>query len=175
MISIVTIEANLKSQIMSRTLLSILFMLSFSGISINSFAQSEKGDHEINLGIGLLSADQIYGTFAAEAGRDFISLGTEDYDNTKLGGAISLSYKHYVKDKFAAGLTIVTDRVSGDVVDNSDDPVGSFKRHYFTIAPEIKYVYSNKESFRFYGILGAGITFGSEDIDRLSGDIARVG
>ena len=146
--------------------ISVLFLIGLPG---KLFSQSETGDHEISLGIGLLSLDEIYGTFAADVGRTIVSLGTEDTDNTKIRGAFSFSYKYFVKNRFAAGLTMVTDRVTGDLVDNSDELTGTFKRHYFTIAPEMKFIYSNKQAFRFYGILGAGITFGSEKTKDLSG------
>lgn len=127
------------------------------------------GDHEISLGIGNLTLDQILGALLTDGGRTILSLGAENTDNLKFLGAFSFSYKYYLKNRFAAGLTIVSDHVSGDLVDRDEELIGTLKRHYFTIAPEIKWVYVNKVSFRLYGEAGFGYTFGTENSQDIQG------
>lgn len=117
--------------------------------------QTMGDDHEISLGVGILTIDQV--------------LGAENTDNLRFLGAFSFSYKYYVSQRFAAGLTIISDRVAGDLVDRDDILIGSMKRHYLTIAPELKLVYVNERLFRLYGTAGIGYTFGTEHSEDLQG------
>ena len=133
------------------------------------YSQTMGGDHEFSAGVGLLSLDQFFGTIAGDIGRAIVSLGNVSTTNVEIKGAYYLTYQYYIRNRFSAGLTLVTDRVSGDLQNRDDEITGSFKRHYFTIAPEIKFVYMNNKAVRLYGIAGIGYTLGSETTFGLSG------
>ena len=147
----------------------LIFAISLIVLPNNAYSQTMGSDHEISLGVGMLTTDQILGALLTDGGRTILSLGSENTDNLRFLGAFSFSYKYYVKNKFAAGLTIVSDRVAGDLVDGDDELIGSMKRHYLTIAPEIKLVYKNERLFRLYGVAGIGYTFGTEHAEDLQG------
>lgn len=147
----------------------LIFTISLIMLPNEAYAQTMRGDNEISLGVGTLTVDQILGALLTDGGRTILSLGAENTENLRFLGAYSFSYKYYVKNKFAAGLTIVSDWVAGDLVDDDDEPIGSLKRHYLTIAPEIKLVYVNDMSFRLYGVAGIGYTFGTERAEDTQG------
>ncbi len=140
----------------------LIFAISLIVLPNKAYGQTMGGDNEISLGVGTLTVDQILGALLTDGGRTILSLGAENTDNLRFIGAYSFSYKYYVKNKFAAGLTIVSDWVAGDLVNGDDELIGSMKRHYFTIAPEIKLVYVNDMAFRLYSVAGIGYTFGTE-------------
>lgn len=138
-----------------------MIALLFTVNSHKSHSQTIGHDHEFSAGAGFITTDQILSVFI-DIVRTLGSLGNVQSDNVNYTGALYFNYKYYFTPRLAGGLSVVTDKARGDLVNNDDEVLGSFKRRAFTIAPELSLSYINSKSFRMYGLIGAGYTFGSE-------------
>ncbi len=140
---------------------SILTLIICQASIMESFSQNLKGDHEFSAGAGFVTTDQIIGVLI-DITRTLGTLGYVQSDNVNYTGAFYFNYRYYISPKVAAGLSLVADKASGDLVDNDDNMLGHFKRNAVTIAPEMTLSYVNNKSFRLYGLIGVGYTIGNE-------------
>ncbi len=139
----------------------LIIVLLFTVSSHKAHSQTIGHDHEFTVGAGFVTTDQILGVFI-DIVRTLGTLGNVQSDNVNFTGALYLNYKYYFTPRLAAGLSVVTDKARGDLVNNDNEVLGSFDRRAFTLAPEVSLSYVNRKSFRMYGLIGAGYTFGSE-------------
>ncbi len=124
----------------------------------------------ISVGWGLISPDYL---FAGNEFGDKYSYGVSAYS-----GVISLSYKHYLSKRFSLGISFAYERYNGTWLGwvpggrtGYDVPIGTYKRHLYTIAPEATFIYRSRYNglFTMYGSAGLGISY-SNEVDIYSDD-----
>lgn len=123
------------------------------------------GNSEIVVNDGLLSTDQVA---AIGEGGYYVSLKDMPYNMT---GAGFVTYRYYLSNRLAIGFCAGLDNQKGNlsygpphtsgysIVGHS----GSYKRNIYTLAPELLFIYNRLEKSMFYGVAGAGYTFGMVD------------
>ncbi|MFP4488176.1 MAG: hypothetical protein ACLFN1_02630 [Bacteroidales bacterium] len=139
----------------------LMIILLFTVSNYKSHSQTIGHDHEFTVGVGFVTTDQVLGVFI-DIFRALGTLGNVYSDNVNYTGALYLNYKYFFTPRFAAGLSVLTDKARGDLVNDDDQVLGSFNRRALTLAPEVSLSYVNRKSFRMYGMIGAGYTFGRE-------------
>ncbi len=123
-----------------------------------SQAQIEQGQFETSGSIGALSGIQIVrgAGQALGGGSDRVP----EYDSYGSANFI-ITGKYFFGSRCAVGLSLSLQSINGS--SNNDytlavsRPSYSYDRTYFTICPEMTFVYVNRRWFRFYALFGAGI------------------
>ena len=118
-------------------------------------AQSKK--HEIDLGAGLGSSNQLIETMS-----DLIISGLPfqvKMENGSYVGALHAGYKYSLTDRFALGPVFAYDRGTKDAINKStNSKQGKFTSNFYTLSLEADYKYINQPSFKLYSLVGAGGT-----------------
>ena len=129
-------------------LLTVTVFLFVASIS----AQSKK--HEIDLGVGVLSTNQLVGTLSSVI---VSSLPGVKMENHRYIGAIHLGYKYALMDRFALGPTFTYDRGTSDAT-LLRIHIGKFTSRYYSLALEGDFKYVNSDKFKLYSLMGVGAT-----------------
>jgi hypothetical protein len=134
-----------------------------------------KGNNEVDLNVGFLSGYEIdeYEHSSTKANY-FI-------DGIKVSRPVFLTYKHFISERIAFGLTVGFQTGKGNLVqyvsgNTGHIKYGDFNTNTYTIAPEINFVYKSRPAFRFYGYIGAGITYidPTYTFDKTQGDATAM-
>jgi hypothetical protein len=118
--------------------------------SIN--AQSKKS--EIDLGVGVLSSNQIIGSMSDIIASTFLPDGV-GMKNSSSPGAFHVGYKYSLSDRFALGPVVTYDLNTSEAWANNAK-TGKFTSNYYTFSLEADYKFVNRDKFRLYALLGAG-------------------
>lgn len=144
-----------------------IVIVCFVLLSEISFAQ---GQFEVSGSIGGLSGIQMVRAIGQALGGG--SDRVPEYDN---GGSPNylLSAKYFFSKRMAVGITFGLETINGesnsDYTMASSSPQYSYNRTYYTIAPEMEFVYVNRRWFRFYALFGAGVALVKEQYDYYQG------
>lgn len=122
-----------------------------TSISLRSGAQTQKGNIELSLSMGRVSAHQI--NIASGGDRSPILL-------VQTGANYFVSFKYFRSKKLALGLSMGAQKISGQsnyswTNRTQSSPFG-FDMRTLTIAPELTLIYKSSKKFCFYGFAGAG-------------------
>jgi len=140
-----------------------LTLLLLAACCTASFAQNRAGDHEVSLGYGQLTSEQLLD--GTQLGF-ILSPTTSNYANDFSSGIFSLHYKFFLSRRVAFGLLAGVEYQNGDFFYNYyDEPddiktykLGIFSRTAYTIAPELTIYYTNRKNTRLYTSAGMGVT-----------------
>lgn len=135
-----------------------LLILSMCFFFSNSFAQ----EHELSLGVGRITYNQIY-DIPEEFGKRFASIfPTSGYlKNSRFLGEIRLAYAYTIKERWGFGSSFSYNSIYSDILERKTDiKIGKRTLFHYTFAGEIKYAYYRKENMRLYALVGAGTTIG---------------
>jgi hypothetical protein len=131
-------------------------MPSFSG---NDY--SIKGENELYLSDGVVSMNQIRGWVGPPALGGYISL---PHLQT---GAVFVTYRHFLSERFALGMAAGIDNEDGDISYGnpkltgieSNAVSGHYNVHAYSLSMEALLVYTKTEKNLVYGYLGIGATY----------------
>ena len=118
-------------------------------------------DNELYVREGILSRAEANGCTGPPLLHNFISMPSA------LTGAAFITYRHFLTERFAVGLSADLDFEIGDLSygnpktngTGNDGTSGHYSVHAYTIAPEALFAYVRKKRFMAYGYAGAGVTF----------------
>jgi hypothetical protein len=121
---------------------------------------SKAGNNELYLSEGIISGAEINGWAGPPVLNGYVSMPSA------LTGAIFLTYRHFITDRFALGFTAGMDMESGDLSYGNpemsstgyDGVSGHYRMHAYTFAPEALLAYFKRDKVMMYGCLGAGVT-----------------
>jgi len=133
-----------------------VILLLLLSCSQNYLLAQEKGGSMITLTEGLVTPDELNGvTYTSYMDIPF-----------SFTGALFLSYRYFITDHFAIGLSAGTDNVKGNLTEGNpnfnggqDGTVGTYIRNTVTVAPELFLKYFQRGRVMIYGYAGMGYTF----------------
>lgn len=148
----------------------ILLLLLLSYCTLPAFAV-RKGNSELFLGVGLVSSNEFYGvTNTSKMGFPYC-----------YSGAWFFTYRFFLTDHIAIGLSGGFDNVKGDVTQGNpkyngghDGNIGVYAHNCYTIAPEFFVKYAGWNVIMFYGYMGLGYSTSSITRGYSSDVIART-
>ena len=112
-------------------------------------AQSEQGSHEITISCGLESGRDLLDHFSILGGVHSSPISVDNSSTTNY----FMSYRYFVNDLNAIGISVGMQTISGDVEDNNNaSNYGWYQLSHSTIAIEWLPVYGSPGRFRLYGI-----------------------
>ena len=118
-----------------------------------SAAQTSQGQHEISFSHGMIPGIEI---------DDFLSVTEDNNGNNETAHTpiFFATYRYYLTNNFAIGLTIGNQYIDGYVNDNSDYGIfiSNYHLQHTIIASEYLVNYMNNKYCRLYGFLGIGIS-----------------
>lgn len=127
----------------------------FLFFSVSLIAQREY-DHDVTLGYGLVTSNQIFDV-AADVLTSAILPGGYATFNSQYPGGFSVSYKNSVSDRWNVGVIGSFDLVTKDVF-TANQKKGDLNRKFYTIAGEVDFRYFKREIFQMYSLVGLGYT-----------------
>jgi hypothetical protein len=125
--------------------------------SFSATAQTYKGEQDISISIGVLSGRQVADDFTHDDD------GGGNYESSSSGN-LFLSYKYFVSNVFALGMTIGGQNINEGMFRDGGSSgvlVEKYKLINTTLAGELTYVYKNDSSYQFYTLMGAGVSYAS--------------
>lgn len=147
---------------MSKTLSGIILLMLFHTLAYAQHhhhreaydSRSHLGVHELRLNFGMGTTDQYLGIIHNyETGFDFPKA---------ISGADFISYRYYLDNWIAMGVTAGLDYQSGNMTNYSKTnnlQTGKYKRCAYTIAAEYTFIFMDKHRFQMYSGFGAGYTY----------------
>jgi hypothetical protein len=133
-------------------------------------AQFDK--HEISASYGMVTANQIADIFE-DLLVSIFTLGHFEKSDYSYTGAIFLTYKNGVSNRWNLGFTAGIDKVQANLMWD-DELQGYFKENHTTIAAETDFRWVKRPFFELYSGLGLGYTFTTNYADLLNGGSERV-
>lgn len=117
-------------------------------------------DDEFYLSEGIISGAEINGWVGPPLLNGDVSMPSA------VTGAIFVTYRHFLTEKFALGFSAGMDMESGDLsygnpetnATGLDGVSGHYKMHAYTFAPEALLAYMKRNNIMLYGYLGLGVT-----------------
>lgn len=125
-------------------------------ISLQSTAQEQTRHHELTVGYGILSTNEIFGVFSDVLATSLTGGNYSKTDSKWIGNLIA-SYKYTPVNRLEVGLTYAFNRNTATINMNKV-PSGKATTNYHTLAAEVQYNYINKPFLRLYSAAGAGYT-----------------
>ena len=116
-------------------------------------------EHQVSVGFGAPSSNHIADLFFTVAKNLITGLagsGTE-LENKQSLGEFRAGYAYYPTERVSVGATVSILQTTSDAV-RSGTSSGEYTTRYLTFAAEGTYNYLTRESFRLYGLIGAGVT-----------------
>ena len=119
-----------------------------------------KGKDEFSLGLGAVSYSETTGWMGPPKLSGYIS------EPSLQTGALYFTYRHFLSDNFALGITGGIDNEDGYISYGNpkghwgfDGTSGHYELHTYTLALETIFVYRKTRQKMVYGLLGAGVTY----------------
>jgi opacity protein-like surface antigen len=141
-------------------LLLIAIMLLVAQTRVQAQTDKSFDKHEVNLGVGVLSSNQISG-FLKDIIMDFVlnitSSGKITRENRSYSATWHAGYKYSLSKRWAIGAEFAYYGSSSDIL-VSGYKFGRLSDNYYTLALEMDFKYINKDDFKFYSTLGIGGT-----------------
>lgn len=131
----------------------ILVLLTVFIIGSNVIYAQNFRKHEMNLGIGIFTSNDIIDGLASMIVNG-LALGTVS-QNEQSYGTIHLGYKYHINSRFNVGGVFLYEYSTADAY-NQNVRIGDFYKNFFTLAAEGGVNYIKSSYFSFYGLLGAG-------------------
>ena len=124
-------------------------------------SNNEAGNNYLYLSEGIISGAEINGWAGPPVLSGYVSMPSA------VTGAIFVTYRHFLTERFALGFTAGMDMESGDLSYGNpemtstglDGVSGHYKMHAYTFAPEALLAYFKRDKVMMYGCVGAGVTF----------------
>lgn len=133
----------------------LLIAIATLSIAFSHTQAQEKGSHEISLGYGTGTSNQIVDLFS-EIVIYPLSAGTVSSSNKKYMGAITLDYDYAIADKLTLGIGLAYEKIEKDILNSSKSKIGKQTNDDMTGVASIKYSYISTSRLRLYSGLGAG-------------------
>ena len=169
----VILFTQLKNRIAMKNFKLILISVFFFFFMNFTYSQDEK--HEISLGYGLVSHDQVLEVFEDVLVQIFTVGYAVDKDYTGHAGPVFVSYEFYPLKWMSTGVGFGLDYSHGDLIDkdNGDEEgvvVGNFKRSAYSIVYEHAFRYINKPVFQMYSGFAIGYTIKNINYEMNTGE-----
>lgn len=132
------------------------FLFILSSVFILSSLKAQEYEHEIELGVGVWSSNQIVTAFS-DIIVTALPLGIKMENSTDIG-EFHLGYKYSMTERFGLGSIFSFNYGYADGAVNSIK-TGEFKRYFYTIAVEGDFKYIDNPNFKLYSLLGLGVTY----------------
>jgi len=134
--------------------------LLFAGAILFLCSNSYSQEHQISVGMGIASSNQILDAF--ESGFSTIFIPSSSPSETSNIGEFRLAYAYSPKERWQYGAAFSYSQSEFDVK-FLDEKIGEQVNTYYTVAAETTYAFLIKEKLKLYALLGAGATFGTAE------------
>jgi len=141
----------------------LIILLLFSVKLVRS--QERKYIHEVELGMGLFSFNQVLQFFTQAVG--------EELDNAKPIGEFRLAYRYNITEKFGLGAMTSFSCLKGDRTRKYHIKIGDYKGYYYTFALEFDYKFINNKNFKLYSLAGIGLAYCHEILKLDTGEVIK--
>lgn len=141
---------------MKRVLVLLIALAATIGSSYAQQYPTQKGDHLVRTGVGILGIGELIDLFVEIASESFI-----DYDKMVPSGGLRSNifgtYQYHISRTVRVGGTIAHNSFKYDVFNDQEAQIGTNRCKYFALAVEGDVAYWSKGAFMLYGSLGAGL------------------
>lgn len=141
----------------------LLFVSAFVFVVSHSYSQN----HDISVGMGIASSNQIVDAFESSISSIFFP-GYSTLEETSSLGEFRLAYAFTPKERWSYGVALSYSKIEYDIKTNNAK-VGEQTSSYYTFAGETTYSYINKEKIKLYALVGLGATLSSTERQTDSG------
>ncbi|MCC8145396.1 MAG: hypothetical protein LIO93_02935 [Bacteroidales bacterium] len=151
-----------------RNKLILLFLFLFCFHGLHTEAQVTANKHDIEVGVGLFSINEIVNIYTDIIVSAFPLNGEMGDGNSY--GSIHAAYKYRVTDRLGVGGLFAFDYSKADALLDGRK-IGDFRRKHYTLAAEVDFKYLNSKRYvTVYGLAGVGCTLYGLDYQAFSGN-----
>ncbi|HZH68815.1 MAG TPA: hypothetical protein VFD65_06400, partial [Chitinophagales bacterium] len=139
-----------------------LFLLANYNVQAKVYSTCPYPQHEVGIGYGYLSNDQLALSFLSSLGLGVLSSITDIKTNNESFtyiGPIHATYKFFAKERLSVGVSLIYAHTKLKYEDEDGDKM-SLKFHAASVMPRFDFYYIRNPKFALYGNLGVGVMYG---------------